>query len=388
MHHDVLAAGRAGSPARVSPRAAVTLFFALDGFAVASFFARLPTIQDRLQLSNGRVGLALLALTVALLIAQPLAGALAARRGSAPLVTAGGLLVSAVIVAPAYANSFGALVVSTAAIGLATGVLDVTINVQGVAVERRLPTPILSGLHAAFSLGMLAGALSAGAAAGAGLTPREHLLGVGIVSALATLAWSRALLPAGADASASGPAFARPSTALASLGAIAFCVLLAEGAIGDWSAIHLADTLSASEGTAVAGLAAFSATMAIGRLFGDRITQRVGDVAHLRGGALVAAAGIVVAATAPSVPVAVAGFALAGVGLSALFPLMVRAASNRGGDAPGPAIAAVSTAGYGGLVTGPPLVGFVAEATSLRLALGAVLGVLCLVAAALAAAAR
>jgi MFS family permease len=372
----------------VSPRAAVTVFFALDGFAVASFFARLPAIQDRLSLSNGRIGLALLALTVALLISQPLAGALASRRGSAPLVTAGGLLVSAAIVGPAFAESFAALVLSTAAIGLATGVLDVTINVQGIAVERRQPRPILSGLHAAFSLGMLGGALAAGAAASSGASPRTHLLGVGIVCALITLAASRALLPAGADAVAGGPAFARPSKALATLGAIAFCVLLAEGAIGDWSAIHLADALRASEGTAVAGLAAFSATMTIGRLFGDRVTKRLGSVAHLRGGALVAAAGIVVAATAPSVPVAVAGFAFAGIGLSALFPLMVRAASDRGGAAPGPAIAAVSTAGYGGLVTGPPLIGFLAEATSLRFALGAVLGLLCLTAAALASAAR
>ncbi|MDX6676029.1 MAG: hypothetical protein QOE31_81 [Solirubrobacteraceae bacterium] len=372
----------------MSPRAAITVFFALDGFAVASFFARLPAIQDRLNLGNGRIGVALLALTVTLLIAQPLAGALASRRGSAPLVTAGALMVSAAIVAPAFAGSFDVLVLSTAAIGLGSGVLDVSINVQGVAVERRLPRPILSGLHAAFSLGMLGGALVTGAAAAAGLSPRAHLLSVGILCALASLAIRRALLPADADAVAGGPAFARPSRALARLGAIAFCVLLAEGAIGDWSAIHLAETLDASDATAVAGLAAFSATMAIGRLFGDRITQRLGNVAHLRSGSLLAAAGIVVAAGAPSVPVAVAGFAFAGIGLSALFPLMVRAASDRAGAAPGPAIAAVSTAGYGGLVTGPPLVGFLAQATSLRVALAAVLGVLCLTAAGLASAAR
>ena len=375
-------------PLRVSPRAAVTVFFALDGFAVAGFFARLPAIQDRLELSNGRIGLALLALTITLLVSQPLAAALASRRGSAPLVVAGALLVSAAIVAPAFAGSFGALLLGTAAIGMATGVLDVTINMQGIAVERRLARPILSGLHAAFSLGMLCGALTAGAAAAAGQSPRTHLLGVGLLCVLVTLCAGRALLPAGADAAAQGPLFARPSTALAALGAIAFCVLLAEGAVADWSAIHLADTLAASEAAAVTGLAAFSITMTLGRLFGDRITQRVGTVAHLRGGALLAAAGMVVAATAPAVPVAVAGFALGGLGLSALFPLMVRAASDRAGDVPGPAIAAVSTAGYGGLVTGPPLVGFLAEATSLRFALAAVLGVLCVTAAALAAAAR
>jgi MFS family permease len=372
----------------VSPRAAVTVFFALDGFAVASFFARLPAIQDRLNLSNGQIGLALLALTVSLLIVQPLAAALASRRGSAPLVTAGGLLVSAAIVAPAFAPSFGALVLSTAAIGATTGVLDVTMNIQGIAVERRLPHPILSGLHAAFSLGMLGGAVTAGAAAAAGQSPPAHLLGVGVLGALVTLAVRGALLPAGADAAPQGPLFARPSKALAGLGAIAFCVLLAEGAIGDWSAIHLAKTLAASDATAVGGLAAFSATMTLGRLYGDRITRRLGSVTHLRLGALVAAGGSLLAAGAPSVPVAVAGFACTGIGLSALFPLMIRAASERAGDVPGPAIAAVSTAGYAGLVTGPPLVGFLAQATSLRLALATVLGLLCLTAAALASVAR
>jgi MFS family permease len=372
----------------VSPRAAVTVFFSLSGFCTASFFARLPSIQDRLSLSNGRIGLALLALTVALVISQPLAGALAARYGSAPLVTAGGVMLSAAIVVPAFAATFAAFAVGTAAIGFSAGVLDVTMNTQGIAVERRLPRPILSGLHAAFSVGMLVGALAAGAAASAGASPQTHLLCVAVAGALVTLEASRGLLPAGADAAAGVPAFARPSKALAGLGAIAFCVLLAEGAMSDWSAIHLAQTLDASDATAVAGLAVFSGTMTVGRLLGDRVTHRLGTVAHLRAGALLAAAGIVVAATAPSVPVAVAGFAFTGFGLSALFPLMVRAASDRGGDAPGPAIAAVSTVGYGGLVTGPPLVGFLAEATSLRFALGAVLGLLCLVAAALSFVAR
>ena len=202
-----------------------------------------------------------------------------------------------------------------------------------------------------------------------------------------TIAASRALLPAGADASARGPAFARPSKGLAVLGAVAFCVLLAEGAIVDWSAIHLAQTLAASEAAAVAGLAAFSATMTLGRLLGDRITRRLGDETHCAAARSSPPPGPSWRGP-PSVPVAVAGFALTGIGLSALFPLMVRAAADRAGDAAGPAIAAVSTVGYGGFVTGPPLIGFVAEATSLRFALAAILGLLRLTAAALASAAR
>lgn len=129
----------------MSPRAAVTVFFALDGFAVASFFARLPATKDRLDLSSGRIGLALLGLTVALVISQPLTGGLAARHGSAPLVIAGGLTVSVAIAAPAFAGSFDALLLSTAAIGFTTGVLDVSMNVQGVAVERRLDGGLMTG---------------------------------------------------------------------------------------------------------------------------------------------------------------------------------------------------------------------------------------------------
>jgi MFS family permease len=373
---------------RAGPRSAVTVFFVLAGLLTTSFFARLPAIQDRLGLSNGQIGLALLGLTVTLVIAQPLWGALTSRRGSARVVAACALLTSAAVVAPAFAGSFGTLVLSTMAIGAVGGGLDVSINVQGIAVERRLRQPILSGLHAAFSIGMLASALAAGVAAGAGLSPQAHLALVGVAGALTTGAFGPALLPGSADAVPGGPFFARPSRSLAAFGAIAFCVLLAEGAISDWSAIHLADTLAAPEATAVSGIAAFAATMTIGRLLGDAITKRLGTVAHVRGGALVAAIGIVIAASAPSVAIAVAGFALTGIGLSALFPLMVRAASERAGDATGPAIAAVSTTGYGGLVTGPPLIGFLAEATSLRFALGAALGLLCLTAAMLAAATR
>ena len=167
---------------RVSSRVAVTVFFALDGFAVASFFARLPAIQDRLNLGNGQIGLALLALTLALLVSQPVAGALASRRGSAPLVTAGGLLVSVCGRDPRLRGVVRRARAVHRRDRLHHRRAGPAMNIQGVAVERRLPRPILSGLHAAFSIGVLGGALVAGAAASAGQSPQTHLLGVGIVS--------------------------------------------------------------------------------------------------------------------------------------------------------------------------------------------------------------
>lgn len=322
---------------------------------------RLPLVKDELALSDGQLSLALLGLTAGLLLAQPLTGALVARGGSAPVTVLGAVLCALLVIPPAYAGSLGLLVVACVALGYANGTLDVAMNVQGVTVERALGRPIFSSLHAMFSAGVLA------ASALGGAIPRLTALAVVAAAALVvTAVAARGLL--GGDAAAGGPAFARPSRALAGLGAIAFAALLCEGAVADWSAVHLRDSLDTGAGTAALGLAAFSVTMIAGRLTADRVRARIGARVYLVAGGTLAGGGLVLAALAPSVGVAIAGFALAGVGLAGLFPLVVRAA----GDAP--SIAAVSTAGYVGLVTGPPLVGGVAEAASLPTALAVVCG--------------
>ena len=346
----------------------VAACFALNGFVVSSLYARLPAIKADLALSEGELGLALLGLTAGLLLSQPLTGALVARNGSAPVVVLGAVACALAVVPPALAGSLLALVAACAALGYANGTLDVSMNVQGVAVEQRLGRPVLGTLHALFSAGMLGAAL--GAALAAGVDPAVHLAAVGVLALLVTGLVAPRLQRG--DAAAGGPAFARPSWALAGLGAIAFAGLLCEGAVADWSAVHLRETLGASEAVAPLGLAAFSATMIAGRLTADRITAAIGAAAHVRAGGALAFAGLLLGALAPSGAVAIAAFAVAGIGLSGMFPLVVRAAGAA------PRIAAVSTAGYAGLVTGPPLVGAVAEATSLRASLAAVLGALAL----------
>jgi MFS family permease len=166
------------------------------------------------------------------------------------------------------------------------------------------------------------------------------------------------------------------------IGLFAFCALLSEGAVNDWAAVYLDNSLDSGEGVAAGGLAAFSLTMGIGRLAGDRLTQAIGPVRLARGGAGLAAAGMAVAVAAVHPAAAIAGFAAMGLGLAALFPLALRAAAERSGT-PGPAVAAVSGMGYVAFVAGPPLVGGLAEAMGLRGAL-IVIGALCVVAAALA----
>ena len=368
------------------PRAAVTVVFALNGVLFASIFSRLPAIQERTGTSDGELGLALLCSMLGLLFSQVGAGALVARWGSRPLVLAGVLGYAAALIPVSLAGSFVALAASFALVGLMNGVLDVSMNVHGLAVERRLERPILASLHAAFSFGALGGAAVGGVVASAGVGVEAHLWTAAAIGAAVGVAATRFLLPRDVDAAPEGPSFARPTRALALAGLFAFCVLLSEGAVNDWAAVYLSGDLGTGQGAAAAGLAAFSLTMGIGRLAGDRLSELLGSTRLARGGALVATTGMALALTVGRPAAAVAGFAVMGLGLAALFPLALRAAATSG-QVPGPAVAAVSAMGYMGLLTGPPVVGLLSDALGLRAALVLVV-MLCATAAGLAGAVR
>jgi MFS family permease len=366
-------------------RAAVTAVFAVNGAAFASLFSRLPELQRQHGLSDGALGLVLLSGAATLMLAQPLAGGLAARGGSAPLTLAGGLAYAATLALPGVAPTpalFGAGILAMAASG---GVLDVSMNAQAIAVTERHAREIFSSFHAAFSFGALGGATVGGLAAGLGLRPAAHLALVAGIFVAVMLAVRPGLLPPAADARADAPLLARPTRALAALGALAFCALLAEGSVGDWSAILLDRETEAGPSLAALGLAGFSLTMGFGRLAADPLAERFGRAAVIRGGGLLAAAGLALALAGGSAATGIAGFAVMGCGLAGLFPLVLSAAAE-GDDAAAPALAAVSTTGYLGFIVGPALIGLLSDATSLPAAL-ALVAVLCLAAAALAGAA-
>jgi MFS family permease len=364
----------------------VTAVFAGNGALFGSLFGRLPEIQDRLGLSEGELGLALLGGPVGLIAAVAIVGAAVVRFGSRRLSALGGLAYAAGIVLPALASSGWALAGTLVLLGAASGTLDVAMNTQGVTVEKRYPRRIFASLHAGFSFGLLGGAASAGLVAAAGVPLTAHLLGVAaVVAAVIGAGVSQFLTDADPDADAAAgtrAAFARPSRALLALGAIAFAVLLAEGALNDWSAIYLSDVHDTGPGTAAAGLAVFSLAMAAGRLTGDRLAERLGSGALARGGLLLGAAGFAVAALAPGPATAIGAFVALGLGLASVYPLVMRAAATRADVPAGAAIAAVTTTGYVGFLAGPPLVGLVAHATSLRVSL-LVVGALVVVAATL-----
>jgi MFS family permease len=363
-------------------RVAVTAVFALNGALFASIFSRLPAIQERAGIGDGALGLALLCAMLGLLVSQVGAGALVARVGSGHLVLVGIVGYAAGLVPVSLSQSFVALAASFAFTGLANGVLDVSMNVHGLTVERGLQRPILSSLHAAFSFGALGGAAVGGIVAGAGVGVVPHLWTAAAIGAGMGLVAARFLLPPVADAAPEGPLLARPSRALAAIGIFAFCALLSEGAVNDWAAIYLDDDLGSGEGLAAGGLAAFSLTMGVGRLAGDRLTEALGPVRLARSGAGLAALGMATALAGDAPAMAIAGFAAMGLGLAPLFPLALRAAATRTGT-PGPAVAAVSALGYCGFLAGPTSVGGLSELAGLRTAL-LLVAILCGTAAALA----
>ena len=351
-------------------RSGVTAVFFLNGFLFGSLVARMPAIRDHAGVTNGELGIALASVAVGAVVAMPVAGALAARHGSRHVTRGALALCSAVVLLPVLATSLPGLAAAFLVMGLAMGSLDVTMNAHGVAVERRYGRPILSGFHAAFSFGGLAGAATAASAAAAQLDLQLHVAVVAAVSLAVGLGWSRRFLPASEDASGTEhPVLARPPRRLWALGAVAFSCLLVEGAAADWSAVYVRDELSTSAATAASAYVAFSLTMAIGRLLGDRLVERFGPVALLRGGGLLAAGGFGAGLAAGTVPGAMLGFAALGAGLAAVIPVVFRAAGSTPGMAPGMALAAVSSTGYLGFVAGPPLIGSVAEGVGLPTAL-------------------
>ena len=330
-----------------------TVFF-VNGLVIASWVPHIPAIKGRHALGDGELGLVLLAMAAGSVLSLPAAGWLVGRLGSRAMTTTAGV-----------------------ALCLA---LDVSMNAHALSVERLYRHAIMSSFHAFFSLGGAVGAALAGVAMWLGIGGTVHVWGAAGVSFVAVITARRWLLSAGAEADRSTAVFGWPTRAVLFLGLLAFAGLLAEGAMADWSAVYLHDSLAASPAVAATGFAAFSLAMTVGRLAGDRIVGRLGAGTALRASSAVAGAGLGAALLIDAPPAAIVGFALVGLGISNIIPVLFSSAGRVGEVAAGAALAAVATPGYLGFLSGPPLIGLAAEHVSLRVALGIVCAACALVA--------
>ena len=353
------------------PSRAVALTFSLVSLFVGSWFARIPEVQAALGLSEAALGLVLLGMPLGTLAVMPLTGWLVPRWGAGPVTFAAGLVQGVPFLLLPLATSALSLAGVLVAVGAFNGTLNVAMNARANAVEESRDVSILSTCHGFFSVGGMVGA-GVGSGAAALSLPFGWHFALLVAGAAAVMLLHRGALVGGPTRRQPGPVVAVPPPALAGLAALLFCVLLAEGAVSNWSAVYLRTGLGASAGVAGLGYAAFSGAMALGRLHGDRLLDRFATRRVVQTGAAGAALGLGGGVLLAHPAAGIAGFFVQGLGFAVLVPVLFRAAARTPGLAPGTSIAAVASAGYVGLFTGPPLLGVVADTLSLSWAMGVV----------------
>lgn len=360
------------TPVPTRARRAVAAIFFINGAVIASWLPHIPDLKARLGISDGGLGLVLLGMASGAVIALPVAGWLVGRLGSRPITSASALGLCAAVALPVLTPNVVLTVAALGLLGAWNATLDVAMNAQAVLVEDRYERPIMSSFHALWSLGGLTGAGAAAIAMAAGMSARAHVVLVAALTLAGACTAARNLLPSDQPRNHAGPVFALPPASLIGLGLLTFCALLAEGAVGDWSAVYLRDSLGASPAMAATGFAAFCLTMALGRLGGDRLARRLGPVRLLRLSGTVAGGGLAMSLLVGHPAAALLGFGLVGLGIANLIPILFSAAGRSRGVPPGTALAAVATTGYLGYLAGPPLIGLAAEAAGLPAALSIV----------------
>lgn len=354
------------------PSRAAGLLFVVLAVLFGAFVSRLPDIKAALRLSDSDLGKALLALPVGAMAANFAVGALIRRAGLGRVVLWSSLAFCGVIALLPLAGSFAALAGLLALAGFTDNLMNVSMNTAAAAVQKASGRLFLSSCHGMFSIGAMVSSAAGGALAGMALPLGWHFPLAALLMILLLLGIRREVLRFPDEPESKGAVFTLPKRGLWWLALISFCQYIGEGSVADWSAIYLRDTLSSAPALVGLGYAGFSLAMALARFYGDVVIPRLGERHVLMGGAFLAGLGMSLAIALPYPPLAIAGFTLAGLGYSCIVPILYAAAGRVPGVAPGAGLASVSSFGLLGYLLAPPLIGFIADAVSLRFGLGLV----------------
>ena len=355
------------------PTRLIMLVFFLQPLAFGSWLPRIPDIQQRLGLGPADLALALLGLPVGILLTLPIAGPLVARIGGRSAIFYGFLGYLAVVSLPGFSNHIGVLFGALLLIGIAMSSLELGLNITADEIEKASGKAIMSTCHGCWSLGMTVGSLLGVGLAALGLAPQWSIMLVAVLVLPVAVLVIRAL-PVGpapepvAAGGKTGSLFV-PGLLLLGICVFAFGSTLVEGAAADWSAVYLKQAFSADSAAAGIGYSAFAATTAAGRFAGDWMKTKWGPVAVARACVLAALIGVTLIVLSPAYPMSLIGFALAGFGVSVGFPLAVTAAAGVGGRPAAANVAMLSIVALLGFLLGPPLIGFIAQHSSLRVGL-------------------
>jgi MFS family permease len=347
----------------------VIIIFMLHGLLFASWIVRIPDVKAQLGLSDGELGLALLGAPAGAIAGQFLVGGLLTKFGSKLITLVMAIAWCLLFPLLGLASHMLVLMLVLFGYGLLSGGMDVAMNAQAATVEKLYGRPIMAFFHGTWSVASLGSAAIGGFLSGQGVAVELHFVVMALIVLVVVCFVQRWLVVEEPLAAAERHSLVVLPRSLFGLGMLAFCVLLIEGAIGDWSAVYLRQTLASPPTEAAAAFVIFNLLMTLARLSGDHLTQSLGPVRVVRGGGLLVLVGLLLFLLSPLPLVAIGGCALIGAGLACPFPLVISAAARTSSLAPGRAISAMATIGYSGTLLGPPLIGGLAELISLRGAL-------------------
>jgi MFS family permease len=353
-------------PSRRLLRMAVGAMFFIAGICFASWASRIASVQQNLGLSDAALGAVLFTLPVGLMLSLPFAGWIISKTGSRNVLIIALISYGVALVGLGSARHVWQLIACLLCFGFASNTVNISVNTQAIGVEKLYEKPIMASFHGLWSLAGFAGAGIGTFMIGKHIVPQQHFIIV-LVLMVAGVIWCARYLNNDKSSTQSGPIFVMPDRSLIKLGIIAFCSLICEGAMFDWSVIYFKKVIHAEGAWIGAGYTAFMLTMASGRFIADWFAHRFGLKRTLQLSGSLTCAGLLIAVFFPYLPSAMAGFLLVGFGVSSVVPLVYSAAGRSKTMSPGVALAAISTIGFIGFLFGPPVIGFIAGATgSLR----------------------
>jgi MFS family permease len=351
----------------MSQRVATFLMFLVNGFVVGTWIASIPAVQVSLDASATEIGIALLFAAAGSLVAMPITGQLLSHIPSQRLLIVSSLILPFLAPLPVLAPSVPLLAVALFVFGALNGAMDVSMNAHGVALERALGKPITSSLHAGWSVGGLLGAVGVALAVAVGIRAPAEVMAAAAAMWLLALVAGRSVGVGSIEVEGAGR-ISLPSRAVLPIGLLAIGAAFTEGGLADWAGIYLRQGVGSDASTAAFGYAAFSLGMAVGRILGDGVRDRIGSVRMTELGMVLVAITVAILLIVQDARVALVGIAVAGAGVSNAIPQLFNAA----GRVPpaGPSLSAVFTMAYTAFLAGPPVIGVVADTVGLTLALG------------------
>lgn len=347
-------------------RIAVSCLFFLQGLCFATWASRIPDIQATLRLSDAQLGLVLFALPCGSMISLPLSGWVINRFGSKYVGALSLLLYAISLTALGFASSIALLITGLVLFGIFGNIANIAINTQAVGVEARYNRNIMASFHGLWSLAGFTAAGLGSVLIGHDIGPLFHFISIAVFIVLGVIVCLQYLIGNEQKSTAQNKLFVRPDERLLKLGTIAFCCMICEGTMFDWSGIYFQKVVEADKAWVGAGYTAFMSTMALGRFVADWVVGKIGFKKTIQWSGIIISTGLAIAIAFPYLVTAITGFFLVGFGVSSVIPLIYSEAGKTTTVNAGYALAAVTSIGFLGFLLGPPMIGLIASAFSLR----------------------